>query len=394
MVRLEHLTKTFGTGNSAFKAVDDLHLHIQRGEFAVLIGPSGCGKTTTLKMINHIIEPTSGQIYIDGQLTSEMNKVQLRRNIGYVIQSIGLFPHMTIAQNVGIVPRLRKWTLKQRLDRVDELLEMVGLDPSVYRDRYPSELSGGQQQRIGVLRALAGEPEIILMDEPFGALDPISRDQLQDELKELQQELKKTVVFVTHDMDEALRMADQIVLMQAGKPVQIASPRDMLSQPANQFVREFIGEERLSPQPETTAVSEIMIPNPLTVSVSTRLNEAMRRMRKARVGLAVVTKEDQRIVGIITDDIAQAHLRRRDMGVGDVLDEDILTVRPGVSVQAAASMLAGNRQNILLVVDRQQRCVGLLTRSALIEGIVDVFWNTGNANSVSSDNEREVISNA
>jgi len=375
MVRLEKLTKVFETDEGTFSAVNGLDLHIERGEFIVLIGPSGCGKTTTLKMINRLVEPTSGQIYVNGQPIDEMNPVELRRNIGYVIQNIGLFPHMTIAQNVCIVPHLKKWSTEKKQARVNELLEMVGLDPAIYCDRYPDELSGGQQQRIGVLRALASEPDIILMDEPFGALDPITRDQLQDELKHLQGKVKKTIVFVTHDMDEALKMADRIVLMQAGKAVQIATPEGIISHPANQFVREFIGEDRLLPHPETTAVSNIMLPNPLTVEKEATPREAMQHMRKARVGLAIVIGDSQRLAGIVTADMAQEHVRRRDVKISDILSADIQTVTPEISVRDAAEILANGDQKILPIVDHKRRPLGLVTRSSLIKGIVDVFWN-------------------
>ena len=377
MIRLEQLTKTYETEDGHFTAVDGLDLHIQRGEFVVLIGPSGCGKTTTLKMINRLIEPTSGCIYINGHPADQMNPVMLRRNIGYVIQNIGLFPHMTIAQNVGIVPHLKQWPREKKHEKVTELLAMVGLDPDVYYDRYPGELSGGQQQRIGVLRALASEPDIILMDEPFGALDPITREQLQDELKQLQEKVKKTIVFVTHDMDEALKIADRIVLMREGKPVQVATPGEMIAHPANQFVREFIGEERLTPQPENTAVSIIMTPKPLTVDQRVTPREAMQRMRKAGVGLAVVTDTSQRLLGIVTADAAQEHLHDTGLSVEKILNDDLQAVNPEVSVQEAAEILANGEQKILPIIDHQRRPLGLVTRSSLIRGVVDVFWNNG-----------------
>ena len=375
MIWLEQLTKIYETEDGSFTAVDGLDLHIQRGEFVVLIGPSGCGKTTTLKMVNRLIEPTSGRIYINGHPADQMNPVILRRNIGYVIQNIGLFPHMTIAQNVGIVPHLKQWPREKKHEKVTELLAMVGLDPDVYYDRYPGELSGGQQQRIGVLRALASEPDIILMDEPFGALDPITREQLQDELKQLQEKLKKTIVFVTHDMDEALKIADRIVLMREGKPVQVATPSEMIAHPANQFVREFIGEEHLAPQPENTAVSSIMIPEPLTVDQTVTPREAMQRMRKAGVGLAVVTDTSHQLLGIVTADAVQEHLHDTELSVGKILDDNLQAVNPKVSVQEAAEILANGEQKILPIIDHRRRPLGLVTRSSLIKGVVNVFWN-------------------
>ncbi|MBM7580242.1 ABC transporter ATP-binding protein [Jeotgalibacillus terrae] len=242
MIVFKNVSKTFPDGTEAIK---DMNLHIKEGQLVALIGPSGCGKTTTMKMINRLISITSGTIEIDGKDTADVKEVELRRSIGYVIQRIGLFPHMTIEENVGLIPKLKGKKKAEYQDRVNELLNLVGLDPDTYKKRYPLELSGGQQQRVGVVRALADEPPIILMDEPFSALDPISREQLQDELKQLQLKIKKTIVFVTHDMDEALKIADEIVLLRDGVIQQIASPEQLLREPANDFVRSFIGEERI-----------------------------------------------------------------------------------------------------------------------------------------------------
>ncbi|MFZ5945559.1 MAG: ABC transporter ATP-binding protein [Bacillota bacterium] len=243
MVIFENVTKVYDDGTVA---VDNLSLKIEQGEFIVLIGPSGCGKTTTLKMINRLEECTTGNIYIDGKDITSIDVVSLRRGIGYVIQQIGLMPHMSVAENIGIVPRLHKWEKDRINKRVNELLEMAGLNPIQYKNRLPDQLSGGQQQRIGVLRALAVEPRVVLMDEPFGALDPISRDRLQNELLELQRKLKKTIIFVTHDIDEALKLADRIVVMRQGKVEQIGTPHELQNTPANDFVKAFIGEDRLS----------------------------------------------------------------------------------------------------------------------------------------------------
>lgn len=220
MLKLEQVSKVYKGGK---KAVNSIDLDIAKGEFICFIGPSGCGKTTTMKMINRLIEPSSGRIFIDGENIMEQDPVELRRKIGYVIQQIGLFPHMTIQQNISLVPKLLKWPEEKRKERARELLKLVDMGPE-YLDRYPHELSGGQQQRIGVLRALAAEPPLILMDEPFGALDPITRDSLQEEFKKLQRTLNKTIVFVTHDMDEAIKLADRIVILKAGEIVQVGTP--------------------------------------------------------------------------------------------------------------------------------------------------------------------------
>lgn len=239
-VEFKEVSKDYGSGS----VLNNFTLSIPQGKIITIIGPSGCGKTTLLKMVNRLIEPDVGTIIIDGSDIKGLDPVQLRRNIGYVIQQIGLFPHMTIEENISIVSRLKGEKKKALTSRVEELLEVIGLEPKAYRNRYPHELSGGQQQRIGVARALFSNPSIILMDEPFSALDPISRIQLQNELKKLNKHLKKTIIFVTHDIDEALKIADQIILLHQGQVVQYATPAEILNHPANEFVRQFMGEER------------------------------------------------------------------------------------------------------------------------------------------------------
>ena len=238
MIKLEELTKRF----PGQVAVDGVSMDIPKGEIVVFVGPSGCGKTTTLKMINRLIEPTSGNIFLDGEDVTHMNPDKLRRRIGYVIQQIGLFPHQTIATNIATVPRAMKWDKDRMTARVDELLELVGMDPDVYRDRYPKELSGGQNQRIGVARALAADPAVMLMDEPFGAVDPITRERLQSEFLRLQDEVQKTICFVTHDVDEAIKMGDRIAIFgDDHKLQQFDRPETILSNPANEFVEDFLG---------------------------------------------------------------------------------------------------------------------------------------------------------
>ena len=244
MIEFRDVSKTYpGTDTSV---VNDLSFEILDGEVCVLVGPSGCGKTTTMRMINRLIEPTDGEILIDGQKNTSMSGTQLRRKIGYAIQQIGLFPHRTIASNVGTVPGLVGWDKARTDRRVDELLELVGLDPKDYRNRYPAELSGGQQQRVGVARAMAADPPIMLMDEPFGAVDPITRERLQDEFVRIQQDIKKTIVFVTHDIDEAIKMGDKIaILKQGGVLAQYDSPENILSRPNSEFVSSFVGNDRI-----------------------------------------------------------------------------------------------------------------------------------------------------
>ena len=239
MIELRNITKIYGD----HVAVDDLSIIVDDGEVAVLIGPSGCGKTTTLRMINRLIEPTSGQILIDGVDATTLKPEQLRRHIGYAIQSVGLFPHLTVAENIATVPKLLGWKADRIVKRASELLELVGLDSSQYAGKYPRQLSGGEAQRVGVARALAADPPVLLMDEPFGAVDPLNRDRLQVEFVKIQRELKKTVVFVTHDVDEAIRLADKIALMRLGHLEQYDSPETLLDHPASKFVHDFVGAD-------------------------------------------------------------------------------------------------------------------------------------------------------
>jgi osmoprotectant transport system ATP-binding protein len=242
LITLERVSKQFPNGR---RAPRDLDLDILDGEITVLVGPSGCGKTTTLRLINRLVEPTTGRVVIDGEDVAQVDPVALRRRIGYVIQQIGLFPHLTVAANVATIPRLLGWTRARQQERVDELLHLVGLDPSIYRDRYPHELSGGQQQRVGVARALGADPPLLLMDEPFGALDPITRIRLQDELLAIQAGVKKTIVFVTHDIDEAVKIGDRIAIFaEDGTLAQHATARELLASPATPFVESFVGTDR------------------------------------------------------------------------------------------------------------------------------------------------------
>ena len=244
MIRLEHLTKVYATAKGPVRSVDDVSFEVAAGETCVLLGPSGCGKTTTLRMINRLVMPTSGRIVIDGRDTGAVNPVELRRTIGYVIQQIGLFPNMTVAENIGVVPRLLHWDAARIRRRAEELLGMMALDPAEFLDRYPAELSGGQAQRVGVARALAADPPVLLMDEPFGAVDPVNREVIQDEFLRMQRALRKTVLFVSHDIDEAVKMADRVAIFRAGRLEQYAAPDELLARPVNDFVAGFVGTDR------------------------------------------------------------------------------------------------------------------------------------------------------
>jgi osmoprotectant transport system ATP-binding protein len=256
MIEFRQVSKTYPGSDKP--VVNDLSFEVLEGEICVLVGPSGCGKTTTMRMVNRLIEITEGQILIDGEPNTDLSGTQLRRKIGYAIQQIGLFPHRTIADNIGTVPNLLGWDKGRIKDRVNELLELVGLSPEEYRDRYPAELSGGQQQRVGVARALAADPPIMLMDEPFGAVDPITRERLQDEFLHIQEDIKKTIVFVTHDIDEAIKMGNKIaILKQGGVLAQYDTPENILSRPASEFVSSFVGADRVLKRLSLTSVSEM-----------------------------------------------------------------------------------------------------------------------------------------
>ncbi len=257
MIDLKNVFKKYGETI----AVNNLNLTVETGEICVLIGPSGCGKTTTLKMINRLIEPSSGQILIDGRDSSSLKPFELRRGIGYAIQSVGLFPHLTVAENIAVVPKLLAWQKPKIEARVMELLELIGLEPNRYANVYPKALSGGQAQRVGVARALAADPNVLLFDEPFGAVDPLTRERLQNEFLDLQQRLKKTVVFVTHDIDEAIKLSDRIAIMKDGILEQYATPEAMLEQPVNAFVRDFIGADRGLKRLARVSVQEVMRPS-------------------------------------------------------------------------------------------------------------------------------------
>jgi osmoprotectant transport system ATP-binding protein len=290
-IRLEDVTKRYGGQSAA--AVDGLSLVIPAGEIVMFVGPSGCGKTTSLKMINRLIEPTSGAIHIGDTDVRQQGADQLRRTIGYVIQGGSLFPHMTVAKNIAIVPKMLGWDQDRISKRVEELLELVSLDPGKYRDRYPRELSGGQQQRVGVARGLAADPPVILMDEPFGAVDPITRQRLQDELLSIQRELRKTIVCVTHDIDEAIKLGDRILILQQGAQVaQYDTPEGILVSPANDFVADFVGAGSSLKQLSLSRISEIELRQPTTAKVGERTAE-VRQRAEAKGDVAVVVLDEQ-----------------------------------------------------------------------------------------------------
>jgi osmoprotectant transport system ATP-binding protein len=295
MIRLDSISKRFPNGQIA---VDALTLEIPAGQTCVLVGPSGCGKTTTLKMINRLVEPTSGRIFLDDEDVTRADPVRLRRRIGYVIQQVGLFPHQTIGTNIGTVPRLLRWKKDRITRRVDELLELVGLAPHEYRDRYPAQLSGGQRQRVGVARALAADPPVLLMDEPFGAIDPVTRMRLQDEFLGLQSEVRKTVVFVTHDIEEAVKMGDRICILElGGKLAQYDTPAEVLGSPVSPFVADFVGSDRGLKRLRVTSIDRATLEHPPTVVPTASLPEARAAIERSGADWIAVVNTDGRLIG-------------------------------------------------------------------------------------------------
>lgn len=373
MIEFKNVSKVYKGGKVA---VENINLSFDKGEFIVFIGTSGSGKTTSMRMINRMIEPTSGEILINGEDIMKKDPVKLRRKIGYVIQQIGLMPHMTIFNNIVLVPKLMKWPEDKQREIAEDLIKKVDL-PLEYLDRYPSELSGGQQQRIGVIRALAADQDIILMDEPFGALDPITRDSLQELLKELQKELGKTIVFVTHDMDEALKLADRIVIMQEGKVVQFDTPDNILSAPANQFVEDFIGEDRLiQARPNIQTVEQVMLKNPASVTPGKSITDAIKIMRDRRVDTLLVTDDAGILKGFV--DIESIDLnRKRATSVGDIMSTKVYFVRKGTLLRDTVQRILKRGFKNVPVVDDNNRLIGIVTRASLVDIVYDTIWGDG-----------------
>ncbi|PLT28932.1 ABC transporter ATP-binding protein [Peribacillus deserti] len=378
MITFKHVEKKYPDG---FIALKDIDFEIKEGELVALIGPSGCGKTTTMRMINRLTEPTSGQIFINEEDISNIDPVQLRRNIGYVIQQIGLLPHMTIEDNITLVPRLKGWDKDRYAAKVDELLNLVGLDPETYKSRFPSDLSGGQQQRVGVIRALAAEPPIILMDEPFSALDPISREQLQDELVQLQENIKKTIVFVTHDMDEAIKIADRIAIMKDGEIIQFDTPERILRHPINDFVRGFIGEERLDGAVNSVPSAEdLMIKKIITSRPSRGLAQALKMMRTYKVDSLLVTDNINRLLGIATIDDVERDYHNEEKTLEDIMRTDFHTVNADTPYTDVAALFAGGAASIPVVSNG--KLSGLITRSTMMRGLAGMKTGPGEGGSV------------
>ena len=350
----------------------DINLKLEEGNIIVFVGPSGCGKTTTVKMINRLIKPTSGQVLINGEDISNKNVIELRRNIGYVIQQTGLFPHMTIKENIGIVAKMQKMNSQEIESKTRELMEMVGLDYEKFANRYPTELSGGQQQRVGIARALITNPDIILMDEPFSALDPITRSQLQDELLNIQTQFKKTIIFVTHDMDEAIKIADKICIMGKGRIIQYDDPETILKNPANEFVSDFVGKNRIWSSPEYIKVKDIMIENPITCSQEISLLKCIKKMRYERVDTLLVVDRKRKFNGIITGKMIQKE-KDHYKSVKEIMEQPRAVTYPDKSIVDILKDVNEKNLSSLPAIDSNGILKGLITKTSLVTTLSQQF---------------------
>ena len=347
------------------KVLHDISFTINDNELVAIIGASGCGKTTTLKMINRLIVPTKGKIMIDGKNIEEIDKTELRRSIGYVIQQMGLFPHMTVKENIELIQKLEKKDPKEIEENTNRLMEIMDLDGDLYLNKYPSDLSGGQQQRVGVARALANNPKVILMDEPFSALDPITRSNLQDELVELHKKMNTTIVFVTHDMDEAIKIADRIIIMKDGDIVQYDTPEEILKHPKNEFVQEFIGKNKIWDAPEYIKVEDIMITTPIVCSPDLTKNECIKKMVQHHIDTLIVVDEDGRYIGIVNRKGLYSTVLPWT-NAKDMVNENAITASPDESILELLQYIEETDVTNIPVVDNNGYLKGLITSSSLI----------------------------
>ena len=360
MIRFENVSRSFFNK----KIVENINLEIADNSITCLIGESGGGKTTILKMINRLIETSSGKITINNQDIAKQDPIKLRRKIGYVIQQTGLFPHMTIRDNIDII--LKMTEEKEKVDeRVNELMHMVGLDPNEYLDRYPSELSGGQQQRVGIARAFATDPEIILMDEPFSALDPVTRSALQDELLKIQNKTKKTIIFVTHDMDEAIKIADKIAIINDGHIIQYDTPENILKHPVNDFVKKFVGEKKIWRSPELIKVEDIMIEHPVTCSPNFSIFYCINKMKMSKVDTLMVINEENILQGILYA-ASLTNINYDNKKAKDFIEKDFIAAYPTDSIVDLLELIDSHKITTMPVIDKKGHLKGLITRSTLL----------------------------
>ncbi|MDR7240703.1 ABC transporter ATP-binding protein [Neobacillus drentensis] len=363
MIEFKDIVKKYRTKT----IIKPFSLEIEAGQLVVFIGPSGCGKTTLLKMINKLIQPSSGKIFVNGTDISTMNPIELRRNIGYVIQNTGLFPHMSIKENLELIPKLKGENPASIAQKTGELLELVGLDPKEFLHRYPRELSGGQQQRIGVARAFSTNSDIILMDEPFSALDPVTRSSLQDELFQMQKELNKTIIFVTHDMDEAIKIADKICILKDGDILQYDTPENILKNPANDFVEEFIGKRRVWNNPELLMAEDIMIPNPVKITSRRTVLQAIEIMKDAKVDSLMVTDKNNVLKGLVT--LKSIQLLNRTTSIEMIMEHNVLSVSQDANLISVLATMNEHKIGYVPVVNSDNQLIGLITRSSILSAL-------------------------
>ncbi|MFB6468519.1 ABC transporter ATP-binding protein [Cytobacillus sp. Hz8] len=364
MIRFKNIVKKYRTKT----IINDFSLHVEGGQLVVFVGPSGCGKTTLLKMINKLIEPTSGKIYVNGKDISTINSIELRRNIGYVIQNTGLFPHMSIKENLELIPKLKgEKDSAQITQKTMELMQMVGMNPEEFLHRYPNELSGGQQQRIGVARAFSTNSDIILMDEPFSALDPVTRGSLQEELFQMQKEYNKTIIFVTHDMDEAIKIADKICLLKDGNILQFDTPENILRNPANDFVENFIGKRRVWNNPELLKSRDIMIHNPVKIIPQRNVLQAIEIMKDNKVDSLLVTDKNNALLGLVT--LKGIQLLKRNSIIGEIMERNVLSVRDDANLISVLFTMNEHKTGYIPVVNENNQLIGLITRSSILSAL-------------------------
>ncbi len=372
MIEFQNVSKTY----KKTTVLSDLNFTIEDGQLVCLIGESGCGKTTTLKMINRLITPTTGNILLNGEDISKKDVIQLRRSIGYVIQQTGLFPHMTVQENIELISKLNQVPMDKIHKKTLEMMEMVGLDAKKYLDRYPTELSGGQQQRIGVARAFMTEPDIILMDEPFSALDPMTRTSLQDELMKLQEQFHKTIVFVTHDMDEAIKIADKICIMDGGHIVQYDTPEQILKHPKNEFVKKFVGPKRIWTNPELIKVKDIMMTKPVVCSKNLSIFKCITRMKMMKVDTLMVVDKDGTYLGSLhasrLNEKSDVHAK-----VEAYMDQENIRAKEEDSIVDVLKIVDRTHLSTLPVVNEEGKLTGFVTRSSLITSLSQQFLTGG-----------------
>ena len=369
MIKFEKVRKVYPDGTEAIKCIS---FEVKKGEFCILLGPSGCGKTTTMKMINRLIPISEGKIYINGQDNMKIDKNELRRGIGYAIQLIGLFPHMTVKENIQTVPVLRGWSQEKMDKRIKELMYLIGLGPSVYLNKYPAELSGGEMQRIGVARCLGADPSILLMDEPFGAIDPINRAKLQDEFLKIQAKIKKTIIFVTHDINEAIKMGDKIVLMKEGEIVDYNTPTNLLYRPKNEFVRNFVGTDRALKGLQLMRIKEIMDSSPKIVRADEEITKAKSYIEQEKIRWLIVIDDKNKFMGWL----GRADLdNKKGKKVKDIMIPPTVSATAETPLNEALSLMLSSAVGNLAIVDDKNKLEGLVNFNS-IRSVLEKIYNS------------------